>query len=404
LILCAAVDRPQFKRSAALSDLARVRETIGKVRGHLEQRHVRTEADVRQYILNPVLPSLGWDAADPGTVRREYTVSSGQSHFQFDYALFDRAGKVVFVIEAKALGKLDDRARNQLLLYAMSTRTHLGLTTDGRTWDFYVPLEGGTSAQRLVRSVDLLVTEVEEAAGVLDRYLARNRVLSGKAHRAAADDRARLSLQRVVEAGWSDLLSGPSDEIVKTVASAARRAGKKEGLPLPNARSLNVVVRSFVGRGFSFGEPAAPAADLAPPAGSPSERVVEAGGNPKAPSAPKGTAVWTFQGERHVETNPTDLYVAAIGRLYVFVGDEGFYRQLREKIRGRKRAQIAESPEGTGAPKYVRPLPGGWHLNTNLSTRDKLRNLERACEVAGIAFGSDLVVENDGERVTGRGS
>lgn len=94
LILCAAVDHPQFKRSAALSDLARVCETIGKVRGHLEQRHVRTEADVRQYILNPVLPSLGWDAADPGTVRREYTVSSGQSHFQFDYALSTRPGRL----------------------------------------------------------------------------------------------------------------------------------------------------------------------------------------------------------------------------------------------------------------------------------------------------------------------
>ncbi len=371
-------------------------EAIEQACLRLEEGSVRTEADVRNIIVNPILGRLEWNLADPGSTKREYAVT-GRKRFFFDYALLSGGGAVAAVIEAKAPGQMDENARDQLLLYAMKTSTQVGLTTDGRTWDFYVPLEGGTSAQRLVRSVDLLKAEVEEAAGVLDRYLARDRVLSGKAHRAAADDRARLALQRLVEAGWSDLLSGPSDEIVKTVASAARRAGKKEGLPLPNARSLNVVVRSFVGRGFSFGEPAA---DLAAPAGSPSERVVEAGGNPKAPSAPKGTAVWTFQGERHVETNPTDLYVAAIGRLYEFVGDEGFYRQLREKIRGRKRAQIAESPEGTGAPKYVRPLPGGWHLNTNLSTRDKLRNLERACEVAGIAFGSDLVVENDGERVT----
>jgi len=166
-----------------------------------------------------------------------------------------------------------------------------------------------------------------------------------------------------------------------------------------------VVVRSFVGRGFSFGEPAADAGpDLTPPTGSPFERIVEAGGNPKAPSAPKGTAVWTFQGERQVERNPTELYVAVIGRLYELREDKGFYRQLREKIRGRKRAQIAESPVGTGASKHMRPLPGGWYLNTNLSTPDKLRNLERACEVAGVLFGSDLVVEKDGERVTGRGS
>ncbi len=84
--------------------------------------------------------------------------------------------------------------------------------------------------------------------------------------------------------------------------------------------------------------------------------------------------------------------MAAIGRLYELRRSADFYQRLQEKIRGRKRTQIARTAEGTGVPEHVRSLPGGWHINTNLSTADKLRNLERACDVAGVVFGSELVV------------
>lgn len=381
-----------------MSDLEQVRETIGKVRGHLEQRHVRTEAEVRQYILNPVLPSLGWDAADPSTVRREYAVSSGKSHFQFDYALFDEAGKVAFVIEAKALGKLDDRARDQLLLYAMNTRTHLGLTTDGAVWSFYLPLGGGSSEERLVQTVDLRVTGVEAASAVLDRYLARDRVLSGEALRAAAEDREFLAVRRIIESGWADLLSGSNDKLVKAVAGAARAAAKRKGAKVPSSRTLSDAARAFIQTGFSYpGEIPGVHLEVSKPRSSASPQAVTCGSSPEAP--PSRHAAWTFRGERRVEKNPTTMYVAVICRLYEDCGGVDFFARLKTELQGRTRTQIASSRAGTGLQpehfKYLRPLPAGWWLNTNLSTKDKIRNLQRACAVAGIVFGSELVVETD---------
>lgn len=395
LIPCAAVDHPKFKRSAALSDLEKVRETIGKVRGHLEQGLVRSEAQVRQSILNAVLPSLGWDVADPGAVHREY-VGSGTSRLRFDYALLDEAGRVVFVIEAKALGKLDDQARDQLLLYAMNTGTHLGLTTDGAVWSFYLPLGGGRSEERLVQTVDLRSTGVKAASAVLDRYLARVRVLSGEALRAATEDRDSFAVRRTIESGWADLLSGRNDGLFKAVAKAARAAATRKGAKAPSGRILNDAVRAFIQNGFAFpGEmPEVHLGVSRRQATASAAAVARAGGGETRPS---GDAAWTFRGERRVEKNPTTMYVAIIGRLYEDCGGVDFYKRLKPELKGRSLTHIAPSRAETGVQSKhfsrLRRLPGDWWLNTNMDTKAKVRNLQRACAVAGVVFDSELVVE-----------
>ena len=397
LILSAPVDHPQFTRSAALSDLESVRKTIEKVRGHLEDGSVRSEADVRLYILSPLLRCLGWDLEDPGTVRREYAVTGAKSYF-FDYALFSEDEKVVFVIEAKAPGKVDDNARDQLLLYAMKTHTRLGLTTDGRTWSFYLPLGGGSSDERLVQTVDLRTTSAEVVGSVLERYLARGRVLSGAALGATTKDREHFALRRIIESGWADLLAGRNDKLVKAVASAVRAAAARKGARAPNGRTLADAVRTFIRHGFSFPgempEVRLEGASRRLTASPVAVAVVAGAATPRARHA-----AWTFRGERRVEKNPTTMYVAIIGRLYEDCGGRDFYTRLMKELSGRTRTQIAPSRAGTGLKpehfQYLRRLPGGWYLNTNLGTKDKIRNLRRACDVAGLAFGSDLVVETN---------
>ena len=379
-----------------MSDLESVRRTIEKVRGHLEDGSVRSEADVRLYILTPVLRCLGWDVEDPGTVRREYAVTGGRN-YRFDYALFAEDKKVAFVVEAKALDKLDDDARDQLLLYAMKTHTRLGLTTDGRTWSFYLPLGGGSSEERLVRTVDLRATNAKEAAAVFERYLARDRVLTGVALRAATDDRERSALRRMIEAGWAALVAGPNERLVRMVAGAAKAATTRKGGRAPSGRTLNDAVRAFIRHGFSFPREAPevhlevsserPTASRAAAEGVRGDRVLSA----------RRSVAWTFQGKRREEKNPTDMYVAIIGRLYEDCGGVAFYTRLRKELTGRTRTHIAPSRAETGLQpelfRYLRRLPGGWWLNTNLSTDNKMTNLRRACDVAGISFGSDLVVE-----------
>ncbi len=377
-----------------MTSLQRVRETIGKVCGHLEEDRIRSEADVRSYILSPLLRDLGWDPADPGSVRREYAVTGGKSYF-FDYALLAGSGAVAFVVEAKAPGKLDDAARDQLLLYAMKTKTRLGLTTDGKTWSFYLPLGGGTAEERLVRTVAFRADNAESTAGVFERYLARERVLSGQALQTASDDLTSFALHRVVRAGWADLRSGSNDKLVKTIAAAARTAATRKGATrAPAGRALNDAVREFIRSGFRFpdeGSGVGPEA-AKPESGQP--RAVAAGLPADRTSSARGRVAWTYRRERRIEKNVTEMYVAIVSRFYEDHGGSAFYARLQERIRGRKREMIAESAAGTGAPlTSVRSLPGGWHISTNLSSKAKKRYIRRACEAAGIGFGTDLVVE-----------
>lgn len=372
-----------------MSDLESVRRTIDKVRGHLEDGSVRSEADVRLYILTPVLRCLGWDVEDPGTVRREYAVT-GSKNFFFDYALFSEDETVVFVIEAKAPGKLDDNARDQLLLYAMKTHTRLGLTTDGRTWSFYLPLGGGSSEERLVRTVDLRAISTREASVVLERYLARDRVLTEVAVRVATDDRERFALRRIVEAGWAALVAGPNERLVKTIAGAAKAATIGEGGRAPSARTLNDTVRAFIRHGFSFpGEAPAVHVEVSSERPTPSRAAAEGARGDEVLSASRSGA-WTFRGKRREEKNPTEMYVAIMCRLYEDCGGVAFYTRLRKKLTGRTRTHIAPSRAETGLqPKlfnYLRRLPGDWWLNTNLGTDEKMKKLSRACDVAGISF------------------
>ena len=378
-----------------MSNLEQIRETIENARNYLEQGQVRSEAGVRQSILNPLLRRLGWNTGDPSVVGREYVVSSGKSHYQLDYALFDRAGRVVFVVEAKAPGKVDDAATNQLFGYATSTETHLGLTTDGRSWFFYLPLGAGTAQERLVRSIDLTTVGPGEASRVLERYLARGRVLSGLALRAATEDRDRFALQRVVQSGWASLVAGPNDKLVKTIATSARAVATRKGLRTPAVRALNAEIRAFIRDGFAFSADV-PVVAADPPSRRSLSQAVRPPNEAARFQRSRGGAAWIYRGERRVEKNPTELFVAVIAHLYETQGGVGFYKKLQEAIRGRKRLQIARTPEDTGViGGGARQLPGGWYISTSLSTKTKLRYLERACKVAGVVFGSDLMVEID---------
>lgn len=379
-----------------MSNLERVREIIEKAKGHLDGGFVRSEADVRLYILNPLLRSLGWDMEDPGVIRREYAVTGGKNYF-FDYALFDHHASVVFVIEAKAPGRLDGAARDQLLLYAMKTQTRLGLTTDGRVWSFYLPLGHGSSAERLVREVDLGAAGTEAAANLLERYLARDRVLSGFALRAAEGDRERLALHRSVQSGWADLVGGPSEKLVKVVAGAARAQAAGAGASAPSGRALNDAVRTFIRHEFSFPLEVASVAEKKAARGLPEPDARPPARSSSRSARVRGRAAWTYRGERRVEKDVTAMYVAVIGQLYEDCGGVDFYERLGEAIQGTTRRHIGKTPAETGLlpqhQKYARKVRGDWYLNTNLGTDGKLLNLKRACKVAGIAYGSDLLIE-----------
>ena len=369
-----------WEEALTSTDVSQLHETIEKIRSDIALEKVQREADVETCVY-ALLRCLGWDPMDLDSVRRQYTVP----RCRFDFALLTEKGEVAFVIEAKAPGKLDDKSTHQLLGYAGITKTNLGLTTDGAEWSFYLPLAAGTPKDKLVRTVNLRTDPAGVAGGVLSRYLERRRVLSGDAHEAACGDLASLVIHGIVETGWAELVDGSNTGLVRTITAAAKRAATRKGVK--PGRALNDAVRAFIRHGFEF--PAdLPAVDVDAP------RRARLPAEANRAQRSKSGAAWTYRGERRVEKNPTEVFVAVVGHLYETRGGVSFYKKLQEEIRGPKRLQIARTPEDTGViGSGARRLPGGWYINTNLNTATKLRYLERACKVAGVAFGSDLVIE-----------
>ena len=92
-------------------------ETLKTVIPRLQSGNLHGEAQVKQSAILPILRALDWDDADPEVLKPEYRVSQDQWEGQVDYALFDHRKALVF-IEAKGIGALDTKGREQLFRYA----------------------------------------------------------------------------------------------------------------------------------------------------------------------------------------------------------------------------------------------------------------------------------------------
>ncbi len=382
-----------------MNDPQGLSKAISRAKQNLAEGYVRSEADVRLYIVSPVLRGLNWNTEDPLSVRAEYPVT-GVKNYRFDYALFSDDGKrIVLVIETKAPDKLNDDARDQLLLYAMKKGTTLGLLTDGKTWSFYLPLGGGSSKARLVRSFDLRTTDTADAVDTLERYLERSNVLSGQAARNAEMDRNHQAIRRLIEESWQAVKAEEPQKVSKLIAAAARKANRDSSWPLTYKVISDSALR-FVRGGFTLDREVVPAPDPAPR----TTPDVPTGKRQPVKPGPR-TAAWIYRGTRRLEKNPTQLFVNVIAQLQRDHGGDSFCEKFQEKIRGRKLTNIGRTPEEAGGRrKLTRPLADGWHINTNLPTKEKMRRLELACEAAGIRWGSDLEVElKAGEKNGGGG-
>ncbi len=81
--------------------------------------------------------------------------------------------------------------------------------------------------------------------------------------------------------------------------------------------------------------------------------------------------------------------------------DDKFLSSLGRE-RARSRRLVAATPEAIYprrpdlAKKYVFQLDTGWWIGTNYSWRDAERILRTACRIAGLTYGTDLVIEDNG--------
>lgn len=128
----------------------------------------------------------------------------------------------------------------------------------------------------------------------------------------------------------------------------------------------------------------------------------------KRKRTPRGKVAWastkgeadnppslTLRGETQTFKSGAEVLVAVFEKLASL--DPDFCRRYSERHRGQVRRYVAKSPDLL-YPRSARPasashrLPGGWWLATHCSNPGKLTRIMKACEVAGLKFGRDVIV------------
>ena len=158
-----------------ISDIVKCRETI--------EEHKFDETATKQYIVIPILRSLGWHDSNLYTleVYPEKKVGSGK----VDYALRHGETSLVF-IECKRWGARIEKFQEQICQYAFQAGIEIAIITNGKIWDFYLPHLTSTSERRTVPWEDRIFCSInleiqQEALFDFQRYLSKSNVEQGKA-------------------------------------------------------------------------------------------------------------------------------------------------------------------------------------------------------------------------------
>ena len=198
-----------------------LQEHIDDISRRLEQNIFKSEAAVRQGIVDPLLRSLGWPTDDTLVVFPEYPVGSGQ----VDYALCHPSSTPRVFIEAKQVGNIKG-AEEQLFGYDSRIRVPIAVLTDGREWQFFHPTGEGTWAERKVCELDLITEESAENAEILNRYLNYESIRTGEAVEAIKADYEKIVQQRQVESRlpevWNELVQEKNEDLLLILMDAGK--------------------------------------------------------------------------------------------------------------------------------------------------------------------------------------
>lgn len=110
---------------------------------------ISNEAATRAVLIDPILRELGWDTANTYMVEVEKTLN----HSQADYALYDDAGTVRIIIEAKKLGDNLGQHDIKLVQYAFTFKLASIFLTDGIVWRHYTDFQPSQFAPKEVLNI-----------------------------------------------------------------------------------------------------------------------------------------------------------------------------------------------------------------------------------------------------------
>ena len=345
----------------------------------------RSEAEISQGVVKRVLHELDWPVFDVQVVAPEFKIGPRKA----DYALCHPPGKPSVLVEVKDLGKADGKGEKQLFEYCFHQGVPIAVLTDGRTWSFFYPAGQGSYEERRFARIDLVEEDSRHSATTLARYLGVGDVRSGDARKRAERDYEAARFQNEAASKfasvWRKLLAGPEPLLLDLFSEEVENATRVRPDPERAAAFIRDPARiAGVPMGKPKRTPPKKEREVAPPP-VPAPMTTDAAGAPS----------FTFQGQTETFTNGAEVFGAVFSKLAS--KDPEFCRRYSEQHSGRVRKYVARSRDQLypGKPRFEtfsRPLPGGWWLATHCSNQDKLKRIERACQVAGVDFGHDLKV------------
>ncbi len=268
----------------------------------------------------------------------------------------------------------------------------IAVLTDGKTWQFFLPAGQGSFEERRFARMHLQLDDAAQSEQTLTRYLDYDTVKSGKAPAHAQADLKRKQLERAYGQAWQRVVARPASRFLRLFLQEVRQVAALD----PTEEDAAAWIRRRAG-----GDP--------PPPRRTGRRGADAsrGGAhpPPPPDPPPPFQHWVeFRGERHAVRSGIDGLVKAFSLLGA--EDPNMFqryrdRHLRQTRQGqpkprvaRTRAEIYPNSELRGRCK---PLPGGWWIDSNLSNTQKAKWIKDACELAGVRFGTELVVSFPGK-------
>ena len=233
-----------------------------------DHRFGREEA-IKQYIIEPILRTLGWDISDQRRlVEREYRIGEGA----VDYALLQGEQPLAF-IEAKRIGSADGpKSRQQLFRYAADKGIPILVLTDGRLWEFYTGMGSGVWQERCFRRLTLDDDQyLSEYAEFFMAHLGRNAIFSGEAVASAS---SILSTKREMPDLWRTLLKEPDPQLHELLTNKVeKRCGVRPRADVVGAflkERAAAALKEF-SQGISSNPPPAPVSDAQSASASGSE-------------------------------------------------------------------------------------------------------------------------------------
>ena len=196
-----------------------IESAIDEIKTGLKANAYTNEAGVSQGIVIPILRKLNWNDRDLSQISPQHNIAGKR----VDYALLGVNKEPCVLIEVKRVGRADDLAgERQIFEYAFHYGTPLVVLSDGRIWNFYLPVGQGHYKERRICRLDLIADEPVYCQKAFVRYLDRKQTISGQAYRSAREDYDSLVAGRKIPEVWGKIVFRPDSPLVELVQEEVR--------------------------------------------------------------------------------------------------------------------------------------------------------------------------------------